>query len=717
MDAVCVRCFNAHLGNTCFIGPRGFLPGLQEQEKWVSAMLKIMEQLRNRELGLWNSSSFLRLIKALRNDPIPSRYSEAPEQWRQDLIKSLTEVEDEIDREAVIEDLEQQIERNKALRPYFKALEEESSEISPYRWSRSDSPRPSSAKSKSSEESPLPPSHYSIPSESEEEEEVHQDIDIFQRQGNLVNLFDHLKTKPGYAFIDTPEWRKIARKVHKKQYSSLAALFWDVDMFFESLKNNLKGTKQWPAIKALMKYWKAKYREVESSQRFRASQSSSESSESEELPPPKPIEIVSSEEEEQQPAPRRFGIPATTKRAFDDRLKKHSNVLLARRTPFRVADLKTLLNQQEPNDTVMDAYATLINDRDWVRNMYFEHTVYVFEVSFYKELYAKDRHYAYERARDWTSERALDVFLLKKALIPIYIAGSRHRALAVINFVDQRFEYYDSLGVDGSVHLHNLRLWLQAEHQDKRDRAIDLTAWTEYQPAVPEQTVPEDSGLFVLQFEDCLAAGVPFDFQQSDMPALRYYVADAIVNHETLPDTPKIPENKLRTVKLHKLQHEQLKGLSAEWAKHWDKWQKALAQKNNEKAQLHRAALDAMLKLNSPLHIFYDAITKHGGTAELLLWSRWQQITNELGPVDAASYARLLVEIGPLKEKIAKLSRESGKLVADYEKWEQFNREILGPLDKRLHRIMLTMQHIDAYSIARGYSHLLPAEPALPEED
>lgn len=133
--------------------------------------------------------------------------------------------------------------------------------------------------------------------------------------------------------------------------------------------------------------------------------------------------------------------------------------------------------------------------------------------------------FCYEHVENWTTRARVDVFALERLLFPVNV-DKVHWTLAVINLKLRRFEYYDSLGGTNQTALSNLRLWLNEESKAKREVELELSDWEDFYPQgdVPQQSNRCDCGVFTLQFADCIALSLPFDFQQADMPNLRFLV-------------------------------------------------------------------------------------------------------------------------------------------------------------------------------------------------
>ena len=94
---------------------------------------------------------------------------------------------------------------------------------------------------------------------------------------------------------------------------------------------------------------------------------------------------------------------------------------------------------------------------------------HIFSTMFYPKL-MQNATFDYSRVRRWTMAKKMahgDVFGMDLVLVPIHCNGN-HWTLAVINFVDRRFEYHDSLRGSGRHVIKNLRDWLRKESADKR---------------------------------------------------------------------------------------------------------------------------------------------------------------------------------------------------------------------------------------------------------
>ena len=108
----------------------------------------------------------------------------------------------------------------------------------------------------------------------------------------------------------------------------------------------------------------------------------------------------------------------------------------------------------------------------------------------------------------------------------------------MINFVEKRFEYYNSMGGaadEGAVmRLSALRYWMREECRDKGVRFVEAD-WKDYIGSldVPRQTNMWDCGLFVCKYIENLARGIKatdgMAFAEADMPKIRDEVCMSLI--------------------------------------------------------------------------------------------------------------------------------------------------------------------------------------------
>ena len=142
---------------------------------------------------------------------------------------------------------------------------------------------------------------------------------------------------------------------------------------------------------------------------------------------------------------------------------------------------------------------------------------------FYTKLYASSA-YEYARVKEWTKN--VDVFAKDLLICPIYCHGN-HWTLAVVNLLDKRFEYFDSLrGGDGGV-LANLRRYIKDVHLDKKKASWDDIGWTDHiwDAGTPRQRNGFDCGVFMCKTADYYAQDARLDFSPADMGYFRRRLA------------------------------------------------------------------------------------------------------------------------------------------------------------------------------------------------
>jgi len=151
--------------------------------------------------------------------------------------------------------------------------------------------------------------------------------------------------------------------------------------------------------------------------------------------------------------------------------------------------------------------------------------VWIWNTHFYVKLSGeipnKNTHeYSYGNVRKWTKRKKIDVLTLDRMIVPIH-AGV-HWSLAVVNFKDKRFEYFDSLNLDNEQCLGFLRKWLIDEVKDKKQLDWSLDDWEDvYHHDIPQQTNSYDCGVFLCSFAATAGVGNPINFSMKNIPYLR----------------------------------------------------------------------------------------------------------------------------------------------------------------------------------------------------
>eukprot|EP00127_Corallochytrium_limacisporum_P000361 Clim_evm56s11 gene=Clim_evmTU56s11 len=171
------------------------------------------------------------------------------------------------------------------------------------------------------------------------------------------------------------------------------------------------------------------------------------------------------------------------------------------------------------NDTIINEFCALISKRETAVKTYAWN-------SFFYTSASSDL----SKVRRWAKKRQLNVFDLDSMLVPINV-GNNHWAIAVCNFKNQRFEYYDSLynpsqAETATEYFDIIRGYLAQEWKFRNpdeEMPFDPDDFEEYIPSeVPQQHNGCDCGVFMLCFADFVAQGIQsFTFDQSHMPSVR----------------------------------------------------------------------------------------------------------------------------------------------------------------------------------------------------
>ncbi len=127
----------------------------------------------------------------------------------------------------------------------------------------------------------------------------------------------------------------------------------------------------------------------------------------------------------------------------------------------------------------------------------------------------------YEKVRRWS--RGKDLFAGKmRVMFPVHLGN--HWCLGIINFRDKRLEYYDSLSSPNPECMQAMREYVNREHQDKKKRPFDWSAWgadVVNPPQLPRQENGSDCGIFAALFAESFSRDEFPSFSQTDMPNLR----------------------------------------------------------------------------------------------------------------------------------------------------------------------------------------------------
>jgi hypothetical protein len=160
--------------------------------------------------------------------------------------------------------------------------------------------------------------------------------------------------------------------------------------------------------------------------------------------------------------------------------------------------------------------------------------------SFYAKLAESNTGYTYQKVKRWT--RKSEIFSRNQILVPIHCHGN-HWTLAVINIVQKRFEYYDSLRGPPALVLDHLRQWLQDESEDKLKRKLDLSDWTDvcFKKGAPLQRNGHDCAVFMCKTAEYIAQDGVLDFKQANMSYMRRTIVAELLSLAVLANTAAGP--------------------------------------------------------------------------------------------------------------------------------------------------------------------------------
>ncbi|EGT51593.1 hypothetical protein CAEBREN_10473 [Caenorhabditis brenneri] len=188
-------------------------------------------------------------------------------------------------------------------------------------------------------------------------------------------------------------------------------------------------------------------------------------------------------------------------------------------------DLLTLSGLHWLNDNIINYYLQLICDRS-VQNPEYPKT-YAFNTFFYTNIITK----GYASVKRWT--RKVDIFSYEIILVPVHLG--MHWCMAVIDMVERKIEFYDSLYDGNTAVLPALKKYIAEESADKKKVQFDFTDWEIYQmEEIPRQQNGSDCGVFSCQFGEWASRRQAPRFTQKNMPYYRKRMAYEIVEKKLL---------------------------------------------------------------------------------------------------------------------------------------------------------------------------------------
>jgi sentrin-specific protease 1 len=184
-------------------------------------------------------------------------------------------------------------------------------------------------------------------------------------------------------------------------------------------------------------------------------------------------------------------------------------------------DLFTLSDRHWLNDNVIDFYLQLVKDDV---NAMGHSKVHVFSTYFYTTLSQQ----GYQGVRKWAKRAKINVAEMDYIFVPVNL-NQAHWALAVIDNIEGKFMYVDSLFGDGTTILARLVDYMERETSANLSPTADPRNFEGYtiEPRVecPNQQNGYDCGVFTCTAVDYMARGKSLDYSQADMPILRRRMA------------------------------------------------------------------------------------------------------------------------------------------------------------------------------------------------
>ena len=219
--------------------------------------------------------------------------------------------------------------------------------------------------------------------------------------------------------------------------------------------------------------------------------------------------------------------------AVDPSLKLKEHAVVIQRTPITRGNLRRLLNNQKPKDMYLD---------DEIINFYFARLmdraerhptlpkIHCYLTQFFEST----------KRENWASK--VTVFDKDIVLIPILIKAIDHWVLVAFFPLIKTAIYYDSLHKDGTSIRKQVLQFFKTRFPNETGSASDDSEWKSVdEPHVPKQENGFDCGVFVCQMAERLSRRSEFDFDQSQMPAIRIQMIEQIVAGEIpLPPSEQV---------------------------------------------------------------------------------------------------------------------------------------------------------------------------------
>ncbi|TPX41070.1 hypothetical protein SeMB42_g05747 [Synchytrium endobioticum] len=198
---------------------------------------------------------------------------------------------------------------------------------------------------------------------------------------------------------------------------------------------------------------------------------------------------------------------------------------------LKTHDVLTLRPTEWLNDEVINFYGSMIMHRSKSCNGKYPR-VHFFN-SFFYEFLETD---GYNKVKGWSKKVKPSLWDQDLVIFPVHVG--LHWCCGVINFKQRSIEYYDSMRGGNPKFFMLVRGYLNEESIKSRGVPFDFTEWRDYAPKhIPFQTNGYDCGVFTCMYAEYLSRNEEFDFEQSDMPAIRRRLVYEVSNASFLVPT------------------------------------------------------------------------------------------------------------------------------------------------------------------------------------
>ena len=214
-----------------------------------------------------------------------------------------------------------------------------------------------------------------------------------------------------------------------------------------------------------------------------------------------------------------------TEKAWDEKADKTEILISKFGLNLTRDDLLTLKNKNWLNDNIVNFYMELIDQRN--RQNPNTPKTFCFSTFLFVSLVAG----GYPRVKNFT--RKTDIFEKDLVIIPIF--KTSHWRLVVVKINSKEIVYLDSLNLDGSDILAQIKTYLVEEHRTKKGSHLNISEWKAFSlPDTPQQNNSYDCGAFMCHFAKTISNNEQIEIKPTDIPNLRELMCYEILKAELL---------------------------------------------------------------------------------------------------------------------------------------------------------------------------------------